>query len=164
MTGCAVVADGIRVRKASVASRTVTSSLRQPRPQDRYFDRLLNRHLRRAASPGIGKVQGRVQGSHSRDESLLHACLQWLSRSCDSYPWPRVSVSPFLLSRLRHPPLRLQPLLTCTCVHIYTLYTYIFLPHISPAIPLLAIPPPVPPFPIPRRFSLRSSGRNLVRL
>lgn len=31
---------------------------------------------------------------HSRDQSLLHSCLQWLSRSCDSYLRPCYYSSP----------------------------------------------------------------------
>lgn len=54
------------------------------RPQDRYAlcDWSLNRHLRRRHR----RRQGPGWSQVSRDESLLHACLQWLSRSCDSYP------------------------------------------------------------------------------
>lgn len=135
------------------ASQTVTSTLTyvnaEHRPQDRYglYDWILNRHLRRRHR----RRQGPGWSQVSRDESLLHACLQWLSRSCDSYPLTAASCLPFLL--LLFFLLRFLSLATAMCVRTHAAFLRTHNTRIYFSL-----------YPCLSLSLLLSIGRNLVRL
>jgi hypothetical protein len=84
------------------------------------------------ARASAGGRASEIRRQVSRDESLLRACLQWLNRSCDSYPRPP---SPPLVSpSSRCPPLipLLSSLARALCNAALCVHAYRHRPYISP--------------------------------